>query len=61
MDEQIIEIAQSEPFILVTGKPGMETSQIFICCEGQIFAESKSMKDALFDLIAVYYSISQDP
>ena len=50
-----MEVAQSVPFILVTGKPGTDASQIFICCEGQIYIESKSMKDALFDLISTYF------
>ena len=50
-----MEVAQSEPFILVTGKPGMETSQTFICCDGQIYIESKSVHDAMLDLIFTYF------
>ena len=46
---------QSEPFIVVTSKPGTETSQIFVCCERQIYLESKSMRDALLDMMATYF------
>ena len=36
-------------------EPGMENCQIFICCEGQLYLESKSIKDALLDLISTYF------
>jgi len=55
IEEVISETAQYEPFILVTSKSGTETSQIFICCEGEIYIESKSIKDALLDLLSTYF------
>ena len=55
IDSEISEVTQSEPFLLLTGQPGMENSQVFICCEGQLYLESKSIKDALLDLISTYF------
>ena len=55
LDEEISKVEQSEPFIVVTSKLGSATSQIFICCEGEMFLESKSMRDAIVDLMSVYY------
>ena len=46
---------QSEPFLLVTGIPGTDNCQVFVCCEKEIFMESKSIKDSLLDLIATYF------
>ena len=46
---------QSEPFLLVTGIPGTYNCQVFVCCEKEIFMESKSIKDSLLDLIATYF------
>ena len=37
--------------LLITGEPGTENCQIFICCEGQLYIESKSIKDALLDFV----------
>ena len=50
-----MEVALSETFILGTGKPGMYTSQTFICCEVQIYIESKSVHDVILDLISTYF------
>lgn len=55
MDSELSEVTQSEPFLLVTGEPGTDNSQVFVCCEGQIYIESKSVKDALLDLISTYF------
>ena len=44
VDSEISKITQSKPFLLITGEPGMENCQIFICCEGQLYLESKSIK-----------------
>ena len=55
VDSEISEVTQSEPFLLLTGQPGMENYQVFICCEGQLYLESKSIKDALLDLISTYF------
>ena len=55
MDSELSEVTQSEPFLLVTGEPGSDSCQVFVCCEGQIYIESKSVKDALLDLISTYF------
>lgn len=55
MDSELSEITQSEPLLLVTSEPGTESSQVFVCCEGEIYIESKSVKDALLDLISTYF------
>ena len=46
---------QSEPYIVVAGKPGMDNAQFFIACEQSILFESKGLRDAFVDLIATYY------
>ena len=48
------EIEQSAPFVLFTGMSGEENVQFHVCCEKLIFLESKSVKDAMIDLIAAY-------
>ena len=55
IDEMVSEITQTEPFLLVTSKPGTESSQVIICCERQIYMESKSIKEALLDLLSTYF------
>ena len=39
----------------MTGEPGSDSCQVFVCCKGQIYIESKSVKDALLDLISTYF------
>lgn len=55
LDEEVGRIEQTAPFIALTGKPGEEGAQYFIACEKAIFCESKSLLDAVIDLLAVYY------
>lgn len=55
VDAEILEVTQSEPFLLVIGIPGAENFQVFVCCEKEILMESKSIKDSLLDLIATYF------
>lgn len=55
VDREVQQINQSEPYVLVTGKPGSENTQFFIVCEQAILLESKSVCDALVDVIATYY------
>jgi len=52
---EIAEVTQSEPLLLVTSQPGTENSQIFVSCEGQIYVESKSLKDAILNLMPIYF------
>ena len=55
LDQEVEEINQSEPYIIVTGRPGEETSQYFISAENAITTESKTFRDALVDVISTYY------
>ena len=55
IDMEVGEIAQSAPYIIQTGRAGSENVQFFIACERQIVCESKSLLDAIIDLIACYY------
>ena len=55
LEEEIFEIEQSEPFVIVTSKLGTETSQIFVCCEKQIYLESKSMRDASVNMMSTCF------
>ena len=53
MDSEVSSIDQAEPFLVITGIPGDEQSQVFICVEGSLLLESKS---SMIDLIATYYT-----
>ena len=55
IDSEVSSVTQSEPFLLLTGEPGIENCQVFICCEAELYIESKSIKDALVDLISTYF------
>ena len=55
VDQEILGLDQSEPFILVTGEPGTQTSQFFICCESEVLWESKSLRDSMIDLMSSYF------
>jgi hypothetical protein len=39
----------------VTGKPGEENAQYFVCVEKALLTESKSLRDAILDVICAYY------
>ncbi len=52
LDKEIGAIIQSAPYIVITGIPGKENSQYFVGCEQDIFCESRSLKDALFNMKA---------
>ena len=56
VDAAISAIGQSEPFLVITGRPGDEGSRVFISCEGEIFVSSKSVIDGMLDLMAIYFS-----
>ena len=63
--ENLVETSQSEPFIAVLSKVGLKGTQYFICAEKAFVTESKTLKDALLDLMCFYYIfniiiISQD-
>lgn len=55
IDQEVAELDQSEPFIVVTGKPGTSTSQFYIYCESSFRVESKSLRDAIIDVMSVYF------
>ena len=49
------QIVQAALFIVITGISGDENSQIFICIEKTVFQESKTILDAVIDLICFYF------
>ena len=55
LDSEVFAVDQFEPYLVFTGHPGDESSQIFICCEKEIFITSKSIRDGLIDLMAIYF------
>ena len=55
LDKDLDSIAQTEPYIVVTGKPGDGRAQFYIYAEKMLTIESKSLRDAFFDLICSYY------
>ena len=56
VDDEVAAIDQTEPYLVVTGHPGEELSQTFVCCEKRVFVTSKSVQDGLMDLMAVYFT-----
>ena len=56
MDSEVRSVDQAEPFLVITGMPGEEQSQVFTCDEGSLLLELRSIKDSLIDLIATYYA-----
>lgn len=55
LENDIDEVAQKEPYILITGKAGDKGAQYFICAEKKLTVESRSLRDAFLDLICTYY------
>lgn len=55
LDSEVHQITQSAPYIAQTGVAGTENAQYFIACEQAVLCESKSVEDAIIDLLAVYY------
>ena len=51
IDQEVAKLDQSEPFVVVTGKPGTSTSQFYIYCESSFRVESKSLRDAIIDVM----------
>ena len=60
MDSEVSNVDQAAPFLVITGIPGEENCQVFICAEGSVLLESKSIRDSMIDLIATYYAFDQD-
>ena len=55
LDNEVKEIHQSAPYIVITGMPGDEGAQFFICGEQAVILESRSVRDAVLDLICCYF------
>ena len=55
MEEELSQIEQAAPFIVITGIPGDENAQFFICGEKEVLMESKTLRDAIIDLICHYF------
>ena len=55
LDSEVLAVDQSEPYLVFTEYPGDKSSQIFICCEKEIFITLKSIRDGLIDLMAIYF------
>ena len=49
------EVVQAAPFIVITGFPGDDNCQFFVCSEKTVFLESKTIMDAVVDLISFYF------
>ena len=43
------------PFLTFTGAAGDETAQYYVCCEQSVLLESKTVKDAIVDMMATYF------
>ena len=53
--DRVASEGHSSPSILVTGNAGEERAQYFICCEKRILLESRGMKEAVINLMSVFY------
>ena len=56
VEQEVSEIGQSAPFILITGASAEdENIQFFVGCEQALYLESSSVKDVIIDLICTYF------
>ena len=55
LDTEVSKIEQSAPFLVWTGTAGDENAQFYVCCEQSVLTESKTVRDAVIDLMATYY------
>ena len=55
LEAEMSQIEQAAPFIVITGIPSDETTQFFICAEKEVVMESKTLRDAVIDLISYYF------
>ena len=56
VDQEVAGVEQTTPFLLITGDAGLDKSQLFICCENDILMESKTIQDAMLELLATYFT-----
>jgi len=56
VDGEVAAIGRTEPYLVITGRPGEEASQTFVCCEKRVFVTSRSVQDGIMDLMAVYFT-----
>ena len=52
---QIEKISLNSPYIVITGKPGNENAQYFVCGEKMVLIESKSFLDCVIDLFCCFF------
>ena len=57
IDVRVASERHSSPFILVTGTPGEECAQYFICSEKRILLETRRMKEAVLNLMSVFLCV----
>ena len=53
--EEVRNIRHSSPYIAITGRPGDDNAEYFVCCEQSILIESKSFLDVIIDMMSSYY------
>lgn len=55
LNNEVAQIPQAAPFVTITGKPGEENAQYYVCAENGVLVESKSIRAVIIDLLATYY------
>ena len=55
LDQEISKNEQSEPYVIILGKPETDQVQYFVCGEKTLICESKSILDSIVDLVSSYY------
>ena len=55
LNQEVEKISHNSPYIVITGKPGNENAQYFVCGEKMVLIESKSFLDCVIDLFCCYF------
>ena len=55
LDTEVSKIEKSAPFLVWTGTAGDENAEFYVCCEQSVLTESKTVRDAVIDLMASYH------
>ena len=60
VEDEVLKISCNSPYLVFQGQPGTENAQFYVAAENMICIESKSVQDAMIDLIATYYTYDME-
>lgn len=58
LGEEINSVDQDEPYIIIVGSPGDETTEYHVIFEREVWWEGRSCYDSIFLLFCVYYNFN---